>query len=232
MNRLCGLLLAATALLSAQKLSDLKTAVPVAPGETIVLGFLGSLESYHDERRSVRKLAHRLNERPGVHAETFANRNRKTARRFVERALDQNRDGKLDSAERNSARVVIYGQSLGGAATVRLARDLAKRRIPVLLTVQVDSVGLRDAEIPANVRAAANFYQHERFTIRGEEEIHAADPARTRIVGNFRHHYPLLAPYPPMESKIRALGGGHARMEADPLVWLEVETLITAAASR
>lgn len=194
-----------------------------------MVGFLGSLESYDDERRSVRQLAHRLNRRPGIHAETFANRNRGTARRFVERALDQNRDGKLDAAERGQARVMIYGQSLGGAATVWLARDLARRQIPVLLTVQVDSFGPRDDRIPANVRAAANFYQREPLTLWGESEIRAEDPARTRILGNFRRRYPLWLPYPPMPA-LRRLGGGHARMEADPAAWAEVEALITAAA--
>lgn len=223
-------MLAAASFAAAQKMSDLQTPVPVAPGETVVVGFLGAVENYNDAKRNVRQLALRLNHRLGMHAETFANRNRRTARRFIERALDQNRDGRLDDAERGRARIVIYGQSLGGAATVRLARDLAKRRIPVLLTVQVDSVGVRDAEIPANVRAAANFYQHEPFTLWGEDEIHAADPARTKILGNFRHRYPVWLPYPAMESKIRALGGGHARMEADPVVWAEVEGLITAAA--
>ena len=77
MTRLCGLLLAAASFAAAQKMSDLKTPVPVAPGEMVVVGFLGSVEPYDDEKRNVRKLAHRLNHRLGMHAETFANRNRR-----------------------------------------------------------------------------------------------------------------------------------------------------------
>ena len=38
--------------------------------------------------------------------------------------FDRDQDGSLDPAERASARIVIYGLSFGGAATVKLARDL------------------------------------------------------------------------------------------------------------
>ena len=53
---------------------------------------------------------------------------------------------------------------IAGAAPHRscLARALEKDGIPVLLTVQVDSVaklGKNDTTIPANVAQAANFYQ-------------------------------------------------------------------------
>jgi len=59
--------------------------------------------------------------------------------------------------------------SWGGAETVALARELGEQKIPVLLTIQVDSVtkvGQNDAVIPANVAEAANFYQTEGFAAR------------------------------------------------------------------
>jgi hypothetical protein len=77
------------------------------------------------------------------------------------------------------------------------------------------------------VRRAVNFYQKELLTFRGEDSIQAVDPARTKILGNFRFRYPLLGLYPAPElSWRRVLGGGHARMEADPLLWAQIQALL------
>jgi hypothetical protein len=57
---------------------------------------------------------------------------------------------------------------------VRLARELGKNGVAVELTVQVESVSLgRDGRIPPNVPRAADFYQKERLTFRGEDYIQA-----------------------------------------------------------
>ena len=58
----------------------------------------------------------------------------------------------------------------------------------MLLTVQVDSVGLRDGKIPPNVRSPVNYYQREPLTFRGRSEIHAANPNPTQILGNFERN--------------------------------------------
>ena len=214
----------------AQSFRDFTTSLPLRKEEVLVIGFLGGLEKWNDANRSVRQTALRLREIPGVRAETLANRNVRLARKLVKRALDANRNGKLDASERAAARIVIYGQSLGGAAAIQLARDLKKMRVRVLLTVQVDSVGPADGVIPSNVRSAVNYYQRELLTLHGRAEIKAADPRATRIIGNFRQRYPLFAPGPVSESPIRRwLGGGHARMEADPRLWAEIEKLIREA---
>ena len=42
--------------LEAQRLRDLTTPTPLAPGSTLVIGFLGGLEPWNDEHRSIRKL--------------------------------------------------------------------------------------------------------------------------------------------------------------------------------
>ena len=119
---------------------------------------------------------------------------------------------------------------MGGGATVKLASYLRSKGIPVLLTVQVDSFGAHDEVIPDNVRAAANFYQTHLFTIRGEDKIRAADPNRTRILGNFEYEYPLWMVHTWPESWPRRIfGGAHARMEADPVLWARVEALILEA---
>jgi hypothetical protein len=100
------------------------------------------------------------------------------------------------------------------------------------LTVQVDSVGLDDASIPANVLAAANFYQHEPFTIRGRPTIHAEDPSRTTILGNFRFEYKHRDVDESSATWVRRkLGGAHAKMELDPTVWERVEQLIVGAST-
>jgi len=233
MSRLlfCGLLALA---LSArgQSLEQLATPMPMPGGQTLVLGFLGGWERWDDDHRSVRKLALRLREAPDMEAESFANHRMRTAEKLIRRALDRDKNGKLDDAERSSARIVLYGQSMGGGAVVRLAKKLQSWKIPVLLTIQVDSFGVKDGVIPPNVQAAVNYYQNERLTIRGQKYIRAADPGRTRIIGNFQMHYPLLMPFPsPDEWHRKIFGGAHARMEADPLLWLQVEGLIRAAAA-
>ena len=46
------------------------------------------------------------------------------------------------------------------------------------------------AFIPANVAQAANFYQTN-GCVHGQPKIHAADPAHTHIIGNFRFDYAL-----------------------------------------
>lgn len=216
-----------------QRLSDLNIRTPLPQSSTLVIGFLGGFEHWNDEHRSVRKLALKLRERSGVFAESISNRNRRVALDLVRRAFDTNQDGDLDADERASARIILYGQSLGGAAAVATARDLEKLKIPVLLTVQVDSVGLRDQVVPPNVLAAANFYQHDLLTIQGRRNIRAADPEKTRIVGNFGASYPLGPMRETDTSWVRrAFGGSHAKMELDPKIWNQVGQLILDAIAR
>ena len=216
--------------LCAQTLADLTTATPLKPGETLVMGFLGGFERWNDDNRGVRKLVLKLRESNGVHAESFGNHRRRTSKRFLLNALDTNRDGKLNAAEKSSARVVLVGQSWGGGALAKMVHDLNKLKVPVLLTVQIDSVGRGDSVVPPNVRSAVNFFQREPLTVWGQNQIRAADPKRTVILGNIRHYYPVfLSPVHPESRARRWLGGGHARMEADPILWAEVEMLVRGA---
>ena len=225
-------LLIATSGLQAQSLKDLRTTTPVPSGDTIVIGFLGGYERWDDPNRSVRKLIVRLGN-SHIHAESFGNHHVSAAIQFVTKALDANGDGKVDAVEARQARIVIFGQSLGGNSAVRLARALERKKIPVLLTVQVDSVGLNDHVIPANVGSAVNLYQHELLTFWGERNIVAADPRKTAILANEQYHYPPFASGPKPESwPRRTLGGGHARMEADPKLWAQVESFIRQAVEK
>lgn len=203
---------------------------PLPPGSTLILGFTGGLDRADDPERGVRRLALAMRAMglPGVYAETLEHYRHREARRRVVAALDANGNRRVDREERGRVKIILYGQSLGGGEVVRLARELGKHGVAVELTVQVDSVSLgRDGRIPPNVRQAVNFYQKERLTFRGEDCIQAEDAQRTKILGNFRFRYPLLGWNPAPElSWRRVLGGGHARMEADPLLWAQIQALI------
>lgn len=220
-------------MLWAQQLSDLSAPTPIPPGSTLVIGFLGGFEHWNDNHRSVRQLTLKLRERPHVYAESFSNWHRTVALEFIRGALDTNQDGNLDPEERAHARVILFGQSLGGAAALATARDLDQLGVPVLLTVQIDSVGLHDQLVPSNVRAAANFYQHDPLTIQGRTHIQAADPSRTRILANSGSSYIFRSINSADVSWARrTLGGSHAKMELDPKIWNHVERLIVDAMPR
>jgi hypothetical protein len=119
--------------------------------------------------------------------------------------------------------------SWGGSETVALAKELGEQKIPVLLTIQVDSVakiGENDSVIPANVAEAANFYQAEGL-LHGQTEIRAANGKSTRILGNFRMSYGekslKCGSYPWYD---RVFLKYHTEIECDPAVWKRVEELI------
>lgn len=215
---------------SAQRFSDLKTPTPLPPGSTLVIGFLGGYDRWNDEDRSVRRLTLSLRDRPGVYAESISNHHRRVALKLIRRALDTNRDGKLDREEKAAARIILFGQSWGGAATIATARDLERIGIPVLLTVQVDSVGRNDGVVPANVAAAVNFYQRDPLTIWGRTEIRAEDPARTTILGSFQESYRSRSVDETNASWPRKVfGGSHVKLEQDPAVWSRVDRYISDA---
>lgn len=218
-----------------QRLSDFTTPAPLPPGGVLVVGFLGGFEPWNDDHRGVRKVALDLRSRglTNVFAETAGNHHRGAAVELIRQALDTNSDGRIDAEEAAAARIILYGQSWGGAAVIKTARQLEGWGVPVLLTVQVDSVGLNDAVVPANVRAAANFYQHDLFTIRGRGEIRAEDPSATRIIGSFQLSY-LFRSVDESDASWprRVFGGSHAKMELDPELWFHVERLILEAVPR
>ena len=166
-----------------------------------------------------------------IHAAIFANRDGKTALKTLLHLLDEDRDGHLSDDEKSAARIVIFGHSWGASETVALAGRLNQLQIPVLLTIQVDSVQKRrqnDEEIPPNVREAINYYQAEGL-LRGRSRIVAKDPASTAILGNhqssYRQHPVSCAGYP---WYARAFMRRHIQIENDPAVWSQIEALILA----
>lgn len=197
----------------------------------IVIGFVGGFVRHDDNVHSGVQLAARLRRDypSGVYAEVFENRHGDQAYQQVLKLLGTNHDGKLSDEEKRGARIIIYGISWGGSQTVTLARELAAERIPVLLTIQVDSIakqGQNDKTIPANVAEAVNFYQPNGL-LHGEPLIQAENPTRTRILGNYRFEYASVpyncADYPWYD---RWLTREHTQIECDPAVWGRVEALI------
>jgi hypothetical protein len=218
-----------------QSYSDIRTPTPLGPKDTLIIGFMGGRDSWRDQGVGVGRLAAKLrkSELNGVHVETVENLKRSVALKFVKNSLDRDGNGELDDSERNSARIILYGQSFGGAAVVKFARQLNEIAVPVLLTVQVDSVGRGDELIPANVSTAANFYQDNGRVIHGAKNIRAADPSRTVILFNRRIDYRnrrMQIPKLPWYKK--AFRTDHVKMDNDPEVWQEVELLILRAIER
>jgi hypothetical protein len=210
---------------------------PVTPIETrtappvMVIGFVGGFVKHDAHAHStVQVVEHLRNEyREGVYVESFANRHRDQAYKEILRRLDRDNDGSLSAEEKHKARIVIFGHSWGASETVTLARKLEHDGIPVLLTIQVDSVakvGQNDSVIPANVVQAINFYQPDGI-VHGRPKIRAADPVRTVILGNFRYDYkvnPISCDGYPWFDKL--LVKAHTEIECDPKVWSQVESLI------
>jgi len=204
---------------------------PAGHSAPIVIGFVGGRVGRTNAIHSEVQLADRLRRDypSGLQVRMFENRNGSQARHDILQMLDDNRDGQLSSAEKTSARIAIYGHSWGASETVTLARKLGKDGIPVLLTIQVDSVaklGEDDGRIPANVAQAINFFQSDGL-LHGRSHIRADDPSRTRILGNFRFDYkthPVDCSAYPWYARI--FMKPHIEIESDPSVWQRVESLI------
>jgi len=206
-------------------------AAPPSTPTYIVVGFVGGFVRHTNPHHGPVILAKRIQREAAkeTHVQVFENRHRKSAYRTILGLLDANHDGKLSPEEKAAAHIILFGQSWGASAAVLLARELDRADIPVMLTVQVDSVAKfwqNDRIIPDNVAAAVNFYQPHGL-VHGTREIRADDDSRTHILGNYRFDY--------KQSPVRCEGyswfdrvitPGHMQSECDPRLWSEVESLM------
>jgi hypothetical protein len=203
----------------------------------IVIGFVGGFVKHDDLNHPEVHFAAllRADYPPTIHAEVFANHEGKKALYRVLQWLDTNSDGVISLSEKAQSDIIVYGHSWGASQTVTLARELGRRGIPVVLTIQIDSVrkpGQNDSTIPPNVRNAINFYQTKGL-IHGRQTIRAADPKLTNVFANveitYRNHeincdnYPWLA---------RHVNRGHHEIENDPVVWDQIGWLIDSELSK
>src|SRR5216684_4356484 len=196
-----------------QNFSSNEAAVAKTSGEhaktpTIVIGFVGGFVRRDNAVHSPVQIAVRLRSAhlSGVHVEVFENHRRQDAYRKILQLLDT-----------------------AHTETLALARELKTQKIPVLLTIQVDSVakpGQNDEVIPANVAEAANFYQTNGL-LHGRPQIRPEEQGRTRILGNFRYDYKANSlrceGYPWYD---RVFTKYHTEIECDPAVWNRVEQMI------
>ena len=203
----------------------------------IIIGFVGGFVSDDDVKHPEVQFAALLRNTysSGIHTEVFSNHHGKEALHRVLQRVDLNGDGRISDSEKEQADIVIYGHSWGASQTVTLARALGEQGLPVLLTIQVDSVrkpGQEDSIIPPNVKNAINFYQTKGL-IHGRSTIQAADPTQTRILGNFQmdyrnrrincDNYPWLA---------RHFDKPHHKIENDPRVWNQIASVIDSELSK
>jgi hypothetical protein len=217
-------------------LSRAVDAAPLRPQTTpapsnIVIGFVGGFVGHDNPHHGPVQLAQQIRQTVSkdTYVRVFENRRRKRAYDTVVQLLDTNHDGILSAEEKARARIILFGHSWGAAAAVLLARDLRREGVPVLLTVQVDSVAKvwqHDSVIPDNVAEAVNFYQRQGI-VHGRAQITAADPSKTEILGNYRMDYkkdPIDCPEASWAD--RFFTPGHMQSECDPHLWSQIENLV------
>lgn len=204
---------------------------PQAPVSYILVGFAGGFVRHDNPHHGPVQLAQRIQQNlpKDAYIQVFENRHRKTAYKTILRLLDSDHDGVLSNEEKARARIILFGHSWGASAVVLLARELNRAGIPVLLTVQVDSVAKpwqSDGVIPENVAAAVNFYQPHGL-IHGRQQITAADDSKTQILGNYRFDY-RKEPVQCQGSSWfnRTFTPSHMQSECDPHLWSQVESLV------
>lgn len=217
-----------------QEFSDFTTPLPVERGDRLVIGIVGGWERWDNPTRAIRRTAIAIKRRrlPGVHVETVENHSLELAEQLVQRAFDFNRNGRLEPEEASQASVILYGQSLGGRAALRLSRKLNEWGVPVPLLVAIDSFGRDSYVVPPNVRRAANYYQREHLYIKGAPELRAQDPSKTQILFNRKLTFKGRDEVEAEEHSWlqRFFLDEHARVEYLPEVWDEIERLIVEAA--
>jgi hypothetical protein len=203
----------------------------ISSPSNIVIGFVGGFVGHDNSHHGPVQLAQRIRQAlpKETYVRVFENRRRKRAYDAVLALLDTNRDGVLSADEKTRAHIILFGHSWGASAAVLLARDLRRQGIPVLLTVQVDSVAKvwqNDSIIPDNVAQAVNFYQTQGI-IHGRRLITAADSARTEILGNYLLDYkkdPVECPESSWFDHV--FTPGHMQSECDPRLWSKIENLL------
>lgn len=178
--------------------------------QTLVIGFLGGFVPASEPHHPEVKFIHDMDrERPDVRYALFTNHDVDGAYRMV--------------VAMKPSRVILFGHSWGGAATVMLARRLDAAGIPVALTIQIDSVRKfwrNDTLIPANVAHAVSYYQTHGF-VHGCQRIEAVSPLTQ--VENLEWK---TTHQPHISLRRRLLSRGHADIEFDPTLWEEVRLRI------
>ena len=141
------LLVAVQAMLGAKPAGNPGTAAASQSGSEappMVIGFTGGFVRHDDMVHGPVQLAERLRHdlSAGTYVGIFENWHGERARAEILRRLSVNwlHAGSASLEEKQNARIILYGHSWGATQAILLARELEKDGVPVLLTVQVDSV--------------------------------------------------------------------------------------------
>jgi hypothetical protein len=226
------LLLLPTTIL-AQEAKPLKA---IAHTPLIVIGFAGGFIKRTSVIHGEIELANHLRDKYGaaIHSEIFENHQSDQAYQEILHLLATQHGPTptaITTADKQHARIILYGHSWGASEAVDMARRLQHDGIPVLLLIEVDGVRKHqhdDSIIPANVAQAINFYQTEGL-LHGRPIITAADPNATQIIDNIHLTYKdNEVPTPGYPWFARTFTKRHIEIENDPRVWNQVEAMIQA----
>jgi hypothetical protein len=156
------------------------------PCKILVLGFIGGTEFPNHKSSGIVQIEKQIREMGDaqVCSKIYVPYSWLRGNRWIMKHFPRHR-GKFSQSEIEQApKIIIYGHSLGGWATLAVARKLNKRGIPVELTLQVASVGITDRTVPKNVKTAANFYTNDIVGVIGTKHVHARDQGATNFLGN------------------------------------------------
>lgn len=155
------------------------TTTPQAPKKTIVVAaFTGFLGAGGGPANGMQQL---LNAYPPVGGNVVAKA------RFAH--FQQRRAVAFIQRHSPPAEIVLVGHSFGGDATIEVAERLAKVGLSVKAIVQIDSVGIGDSVLPANVAKGLNYWQ----TAAGVFEPEGEHPVRGSTNVHAETHFPLKA---------------------------------------
>jgi hypothetical protein len=208
---------------------DFTTPTPLTSGSTLILGFLGGGKRSGEQNRPAIQLAARLRalEIPAVYIETTAYDRSSQAFKFIEAATRRDEKGRCPVQGCSAIQLLLYGRGEGGAAVVKLARELKLLGLPVALAVQVDTAGKSDGVIPSNVARAANLYDAGAAETGGGTHIRAEDPAKTEILANLLFSSEgKWVDLPESVSPSPQPRARSAQFDSDPQVWNRVEDYI------
>jgi hypothetical protein len=150
----------------------------------IYAGFVGALETSNHKHSGVVQIRDTLrgSDFSDVCANSFIPISWSSGRDWILTHFP-NHPGPLTTQELElSPRVIMVGHSTGGWAMLSVARELREKHIPVELTVQIDSVGITDYTIPANVKTGAIFYAWDALFFMNTKHIRLEDPDHTKLI--------------------------------------------------
>ncbi len=160
---------------------------PQEPCKIVVLGFIGGTEFPNHKSSGIVQIDKRIRDLGDaqVCSKTYVPYSWMRGDQWIMKHFPRHK-GRLSQKEiENGPKVIIFGHSLGGWATLAVARKLGRRGIPVELTVQVASVGFTDFTVPQNVKTATNFYTNDIVgDLIGTKRIRVRNTDTTRFLGN------------------------------------------------